>query len=316
MAAEIELYQDSPAARGELAAFLARPFRKLGAGDTGHWLRRFSHWWDDNPFASAHSCRGWTLRDKGQLVGYLGVIPFLYEHGAEGRTPALAATSFAIDEGHRHAALAMIAQYQSHGDQCLLIDTTPSAEVRALLRRKRWSEHVKVTRKFLLPPLARRQLPPESGGLHSGRRIIWNPAEARGVAQHVTSRPVQKHVTAAALGWYCASPLRRHDFAGVVDSDGRLTSYLIHTPQRVRGVPAATVVDWFTVRPDPSEVHFLAASLRRPLVSVMQFEGQNCWGGLPCLHEREVEISHFHRLPQHLEGLPRRLVLAEGDAGL
>jgi hypothetical protein len=310
MPAEIESYHDTPAGRAELAAFLSRSFRHVGGGGGEHWQRRFRHWWDENPFASAHPCRGWVLREGDQLAGYLGVIPSLYEYGSDARVPALAATSFAIDEGHRHAALAMAAQYQKLGDECLLVDTTPSPQVRAMLKRAQWTEQGKVRRKFLIPRLVRRKV---CSGAH---HLTTDPGSVTGIVPAAMPRPIQKHVTVDYLRWYCASPVRRHEFIGWVDEEGRLSSCLILTPRSIRGFPCWSVEDWFTSREDSSELHLLVGAQRRLLLSVPDFPGQTCWQGLPVVLEREEEICHFHRLPPQLHGLPRRSVLAEGDLGL
>src|SRR6185436_4976828 len=43
------------------------------------WLGRFRLWWDDNPAWDANATRGWTLMADGRIVGFVGVIPALFQ---------------------------------------------------------------------------------------------------------------------------------------------------------------------------------------------------------------------------------------------
>ncbi|MBL9133132.1 MAG: hypothetical protein JNG86_18120 [Verrucomicrobiaceae bacterium] len=330
MPAQIELFQDSPAARAELVPFLREQFQGEGACDEAQWLRRLAFWWDLNPFADAHPCRGWLLRDDGRIVGYLGVIPTLYEDGAGNPVPALIATSWAVAESCRHAALPMGMMFQRLGRDLVMVDTTPSPEVQKLLDRWGWVPHKEVRRSLIVRGAAGGMLARVMGFeppcLAAGRRIVTDAALVSSVCPARPRSCIQKHITPAYLRWYLQSPMREHHFAGVVDAAGMLTSCLMLTPRKLRGVPMWKVVDWFTTESTHDELHALVTWCMHqtpakrgawwPFVSLLSFPGEDAWNGLPLAYTRDEFLSHYHWLPAALKGTPVRPVMAEGDWGL
>lgn len=323
MPARLEPYQDSPAARAELAGFLARQFPVSGTCTEPEWQRRFAHWWDENPFAHAHPGRGWVLHQGREWVGYLGVIPALYDGPTGLPVPALMATSWVVAEGHRHAALPMGLALQRQGKDTLLVDTTPSLEVQRLLDRWGWLPTKQVRRSFIVR-VAR--LHSAADRLGAGLHITGDLSRVESVNPARPRSCLQKHITPDYLRWYAAAPARRHSFLGIVDREGVLSSCLMITPGTVKRLPAWQVVDWFTCRENSHELQALVRWLMRhspcahggwrPLISLAAFPPFDTWQGLPLLHQRAERINHYHFLPPGLRGVEMRHVLAEGDWGL
>lgn len=326
MPAQISPFHDHDSAREELASFLVSQFN----GDAAAWSRRFVHWWDENPHAHAHPCRGWCLRDGGRLVGYLGTIPALYEDVEGKPVPALIATSWAVEEGHRQAALPMGLMLQRLGREVMLVDTTPSPEVQTLLSRWGWQSRVNVRRSLVVRGVSVAMLAEmmnaDLSDLGQGLEITRDLTRVKRVCSERPQRCIQKHITPEYLRWYCSAPTREHHFLGVVDAEGQLTSYLMLMPKTVKGLPTWKVMDWFTTRPTNRELLALVGWLISqsptehgnwwPFVSLAAFLPEDPWLGVPRAYQREERVSHFYSLPPALKDQPIRSVMAEGDWGL
>jgi hypothetical protein len=330
MPAQLEPFQDSPTARTELVPFLMAQFQGEGACDEQQWMKRMAYWWDENPFANAHPCRGWVLRDEGRIVGYLGTIPTFYEDMQWQPTPALIATTWAIAEEHRNAALAMGMMLQRQSRTALLIDTTPSPEVQALLHRWGWQASTQIRRSLVMRGASfaalAKMMSPEWSDLASGKEITTDLSRVTAIC---TARPrpaIQKHITPEYLRWYAASPMREHYFLGVVDDAGKLSSYLMLTPKYVKGLPSWKVMDWFTTQESKRELTAMIAHLLSnspaehgnwwPLISLAAFLPDNPWAEVAQVYQRLEGVNHFYCLPPTLKGSPIRSVMAEGDWGL
>ncbi len=330
MPARIEPYQDSPAARDELVPFLMSQFQGEGACTEAQWHQRLAFWWDENPFAHAHPCRGWVMRSEGRITGYLGVIPTLYEDAAGSPVPALIATSWAVEEEHRNAALPMGMMLQRLGKEVPIVDTTPSPEVQKLLAHWGWTAHMDVRHDLLM-----RGAP---GGMLAnvmnfvapalGRtlKIVTDVGQVSSIRAARPGRRLQKHVTPDYLRWYLTSPMREHRFIGVVGPGGMLSSYVMVCQRSIKGLSAWSVVDWFTTSKTPVELHALVTWLLEkspgeesawaPFISLTSFPEDDLWSGLPLAHTREEKVCHHHWLPPALKDMTLRPVLAEGDWGL
>ncbi|HYF35025.1 MAG TPA: hypothetical protein VD994_07010 [Prosthecobacter sp.] len=325
MPPRIEVYQDSPTVRAQLVSFLERSFRTEGACTEEQWRRRLTHWWDDNPFAQHIPHRGWVFWEENQIRGFLGVIPASYVDGLGDRIPALIATSWAVDEPHRNSALAMGFRFHRMGVDHLLVDTTPSPPVQAMLRHHGWTEQRQIRRRYLLRALARRILS-DAVTLEPNLRIIQDVSQVITVAQQRKTLSWHKEITPEYLRWFVAAPMREHRFLGVANEYGQLTSYIIATPQSAGGIRCWSVMDWYTTRDHNHELEALVAALARhpegwggrrwPLLSLASFPPEDCWKDLPRMLERWEEVCHFHWLPPHLKAQPKRTALAEGDWGL
>ncbi len=330
MPVQIEPFQDSASARAELVPFLMAHFQGEGACSEQQWQQRLVFWWDENPFAGAHPCRGWVLRASGKIVGYLGAIPTFYEDSLGEPVPALIATSWAVAESHRHAAVPMGLMLQRMGRAAVLVDTTPSPEVQHLLTRWVWSTCTDMRRRLILRGkfglIQAIVTDTQPAPLATGLEIITDVRRVSAVHPSRPRRQVQKHITPDYLRWYMTSPMREHHFIGAVDASGMLSSYLTVAPKKLRGVPTWYVKDWFTVRENDAELQTLIGWLMQnspadkgawwPLISLPTFLPDDPWLGLPILYSREERLCHSHKLPPALDGLPIRRVLAEGDWGL
>lgn len=331
VSASLEPFGDCPSARAELIPFLMRHFQGEGACDADLWQRRLSFWWDENPYVHAHACRGWILRAQGRLVGFLGVIPTLYEDAKGAPLPALIATSWAVDEEARHAALPMGLMLQRQARSCLLVDTTPSPEVQKLLHRWGWQANEVVRRSLVLRGASGSMLagvmchePPD---WPEGLRIVTEMAEVHHLHRAGISGRIQKHITSEYLRWYVSSPMREHHWVGVVDEAGGLHAGVVLTLRKVRGLPSWKVMDWFC--PDLENPKLLQLliywlmdhsptpeGMNWPFISLAAFPGDPVWDDLPKVYSREETVCHFHSLPPSLAGTPLRHVMAEGDWGL
>lgn len=330
MPAQLEPFQDSSSARAELVPFLITQFRGEGACDTEQWLRRMAYWWNENPFAHAHPCRGWLLRDAGQVVGYLGVIPTFYEDISGKPMPALMVTTWAIMEDHRHAALAMGMMLQRQSRSTLLVDTTPSPEVQLLLHRWGWTSRTKIRRSLIIRGISSLRLAglmkSDELGLTKGREITTDLHRVHSLDSKRPQKLLQKHVTPEYLRWYAASPMREHHFIGVIDAQGRLSSYLMLTPKSVRGLSSWTVVDWFTTQETNLELLAMVSHLIGktpathgkwwPFISLATFLPEDPWADVTHTYQREEAVNHFYCLPPKFKGQNIRSVMAEGDWGL
>lgn len=305
-------------------------FQGEGACTEPQWRRRLAFWWDENPFAHAHPCRGWVLRDDDRLVGFLGVIPTFYEESGR-LVPGWIATSWAVAEDHRHAALPMGMMLQRHGRDVVMVDTTPSPEVQKLLARWGWTPNMDIRRGLLMRGIAGGMLASvmnfESPVLAPGAEIITDVGRVSSVSSSRPRACLQKHITPEYLRWYLASPMRDHRFIGVVHPGSVLSSCLIVCQRSIKGLPAWAVVDWFTTGETPVELHALASWLMDhtpaaqegawwPFISLTSFPGDDVWQGLPMAYTRDEKICHHHWLPPALRDIPLRPVLAEGDWGI
>ncbi len=320
---QIEDYQDSTQARAELVPWLIATDPQPLTPEL--WQRRLAHWWDHNPFASMHGERGWLLRHEGAIVGFMALIPACY--AVNGRpTPSVIASTWRIDPAHRNASLPMFLKLRRLSADTLIADTTPSPEVQALMARGGWARVGEFRRRFVvlgwLGKLLRRGKWP---ALPAGARLIRDPAEVKsGALPCLSASGIEKWITPDYLRWFCAATMRRHEFIGVIDHAGCLSSYLILAPTEIRGLPAWEEIDHFTTDPTHTELHALVGELvRRPallgnerLLSLAAFPNDTSWDHAPVLHQRTEHTCHYFAIPESLKSLPKRTVLAEGDWGL
>lgn len=328
---EVQSFEDSQENRRMLAAFLERTFAH-GTG-AGNWGRRFEHWWDLNPFAGLVPERGWVARKRetGAVAGFLGLIPCCY--GVAGRpTAALAPTTWVVDPAHRRAALKLGRRLQELTDRMLVVSTTGRREFREHLMRRGWVVSGAGTREFVPCGRSARWVVRAPKKLAEGRRLVFDADAARSIARgRRWCEGVEKWLTPEYLRWYQQSPAREHRFAGVVDGDGRVTSFLMMAPTPALGLLNVwSVVDWFTAEEDngelrllleavavrPEEAGLCRSRLLRPLLLRLTEAGEESWKGVRGLFRSPVVLNHFHRAPENLRELPKRCVLAEGDLGL
>lgn len=318
---QIEVFEDSPAARMELEAYLS------GAIDetlpSGGWSARFGHWWDENPFAELHPARGWTLRQEGRLAGFLALIPMAYSvNGVQ--TPALAASTWVVDPACRNASLPMFMKLRQLGREVMIADTTPSPEVQALMDRAGWRAEKTVVRRYFST------LPGMAGGwptLPHGLRVITDLGEVSALPRPFQRDDrIEKWITLDSLRWQLHSPMHRHRFLGLIDEKGTLTSFLVLADKPLRRIPAWFVMEAWTARETKSELHAMTGAWLgrraktdlpwRPFFSANEFEKDDSWTRAPALHSRRLAVCHYFQMPEALSAHPKHTVMAEGDLAL
>lgn len=110
----------------DLSLFLAG--FKNGSKHKEYWLNRFKLWWDNNPAFTNHSERGWIIKEKGEIVGYYGVIPSKFQFLGEGIT-ALNATTWMVLPGYRNNSLKLLFNLIAAAKHTILFSTTPNRSV-------------------------------------------------------------------------------------------------------------------------------------------------------------------------------------------
>lgn len=328
MSCRVAPYTDSSVERDELISFLSQQF--VEASDTGLWQKRLRHWWDENPHAKESLLRGWVLRNEETLVGFLGVIPTAYALNGQ-PVPSLIATSWVIVPEHRNAGLAMAMQLKRASQTHLLLDTTPSQEVQILSERMGWIGELTMQRALLPLGIAGRVADKFSGrewpALKEGRRFTSDVNEVRQLVRPwQESDRIEKWITPEYLRWYAAAPRRHHQFIGVVDGSGTLSSYVWLMPQKRYGLTMWMLLEAFSTEEGPEELHALAGAVvqrkvvleshRAILLSLLSFPQDTRWVQLPGLKHDDISVCHFHIAPEPLREIPKHTVLAEGDYGL
>jgi hypothetical protein len=322
LACQIEEYHDSATARDELVPWLiASDAEPVGQA---LWRQRLAHWWDANPFAPLAPSRGWVLRHEGNIVGFMGLIPAGYAAGGEFNIAYIAST-WRVDEAHRNASLPMLIKLRRLAASTLMADTSPTLDVQLMLQKCGWLPATSLTRHFLPFGFFSMFWAKKWPQLPAGKRFTRDPAEVRTTAASFQRADrIEKWITPEYLSWLIAAPKRRHEFFGVLDEAGCLTSYLILTRETVRGVPTWVENDHFTVSSSTTELYALVGELVRnpsllgsePALSLTSFPGDRTWDDAPCPLRREARVTHHFSIPESLKLLPKHSVLAEGDLGL
>lgn len=326
---EVLPFEDHADARDELVPFLHGVFRS--GPDAARWRARLAHWWDENPAAKIDDRRGWVLRHGGRLAGFLGVIPVRYTVGSNLLT-AFWATSWFIESEHRNAALPMLMKYQRLASTHLLVDTTPSAEVRVLLERTGWTPETIATRRYLFCGTLGRLAGVSCGGwpsLPAGSRVITDTRLVRSIARPWQREDrLEKHITPEHLRWYETSVMRRHLFAGIVDGEGQLSTYAWFTPRATYARPAVrlSLIEGFSASENAQEWQALLGCIvrgdvtwpgvRQRFITWESFDSEHLPRGLPWLPAGRVSVCHYHKKPASMAGTLKHSVIAEGDFGL
>lgn len=321
---ELASYPDRPEDRRQVMEFLKQHLAGPVATD---WERRMRFWWDENPAAASIPERGRWVHADGRLVGFGGSIPAL--HAWQGRpVPALYATTLCVDKRFPKAAALMFLKQREVGEQYLITHSTPNPRVQHALFKMGAQAQTRVTRHFL-PAGTASWLSGRSWwpALPAGLRLVTNPAEVTAVARPYRREDrVEKWITPEYLRWFCESPVRAHHFVGTVDAGGVLSSCLLVTPRRVKGLRAWDVVESFTTHAeDHAGLHALIGQLIRDpgllpggaaLVTAGTFPGDTVWDPTPALLRRPQQVCHFFLMPEPLRQVPKHTVMAEGDLGL
>ena len=314
----LQPYLDSPSNREALVTYLCESETEPSL-KRQRWQQRLAHWWEDNPFATSAPLRGWTLMADGRIVGFQGLIPSCYS--VDGlATPAYISTTWRIDETHRNQSLPMLMQLRRLGQDHLLMDTTPTADVQKLLSRTGWTALSSMTRRLVLASFLRARWP----AIPPHLQFITDPAAVTSVAPASDCEGrVTKCFTPDYLRWYAGSVMRTHRFAGLVDAAGCVQAFVFLTPVKIKGLPAMQEVDHYAADGGALLLPLMGEVLRcrellgrRLLAGLNSFDGDAAWDAAPSVLTRNVSSSHFAFLPPSLRSLQKITVMAEGDWGL
>ncbi len=78
------------------------------------------------------STRGWLLREQGEIVGFLGTIPWKFQLGGH-ETTVFAGTTWRVLPEYRGMSIALKRRQMDEHEDVLHFSTTPRAEVERLL---------------------------------------------------------------------------------------------------------------------------------------------------------------------------------------
>ena len=270
------------------------------------------------------------LRLPRLLWSFAGAALFLGAAGYawQGRpVPSLYATTLCVDEAFPKAAALIFLHQRELGLEHFITHSTPNPRVQQALYKMGSKAETGVVRHFLPAGLGARLLrQPGQIPLPESKRLITNPAEITALVRpYQRADRLEKWITPEYLRWFCSSPARQHHLLGLVDSAGTLSSYLLVTPRRVKGLRAWDVVETFTTQPDAEELHALVAHLAHhpdtlpggaALLTAASFPSDDFWHRVPAVVRRRQQVCHFFLFPEHLQHVPKHTVMAEGDLGL
>lgn len=101
--------------------------------DASFWKERFAYWWDRNPAFSRNPQRGWVLRDKDAIVGFLGNIPSLFRSSKQDLV-VFNATTWRVQREYRSFSLGLLFKQIEQAKQTILFDSTPTKELEPILK--------------------------------------------------------------------------------------------------------------------------------------------------------------------------------------
>lgn len=321
-----------------LAAFvrdggLAHP--QAGDDDAAVWQKRFSWWWDENPFCRADSPCGFQLETaSGEIVGFSGFIPFDYEQEGE-VIPTLIATTFFVREAHRSSVMGLLSRQRSLGREYQIIDGSPSPEMRRLLSKLRY-EHAEDRFQYYFPlvgfggPASQHLLKqvglsldlPAYDRLSSTCYLATDPLEVESIPV-LKDDKLRRSVSQESLSWFCRIGSGDRSFFGYCDAKGELIAYAIGLYKRKLGLCFCLLEDYVDFRPNENGLGQLLRHLTTDpigsglsrdtdLIALSIFDAENCpeQRGL-----RRSSNLYFH-LPDGIESRSKRCLPIEGDLAL
>lgn len=126
-----DLLSLSPEDDAPLAHFLAAFPQETR--DPEFWHDRFRLWWDHNPAFSSGFERGWVLKDKGKIVGFLGNFPSYFQWSGE-TILVNNATTWRVSLNYRNYSLRLLFKQMNYSRESLLFLTTPNNDVKRIVQ--------------------------------------------------------------------------------------------------------------------------------------------------------------------------------------
>lgn len=317
-------YFDTTVNRQTVAKFLEKAWPENA--QCASWEKRMSFWWEQNPAAQKISERGRMAYHDQELIGFGGLIPAL--HAWQGQPyPALYATTLCVDPRFPKAAAMLFLKQRVACDEYIITHSTPNQRVQQALLRMGALAHTQLTRHFFLAGgLARLSFTTGFPKLPPQLHLLTDVRDIRTLARaYQNPERLEKWITPEYLQWICQSPSQNYHFLGAADKNGILSSYLLITGRKIKGLKAWDVVEIFTTRDSQEEVHaLLGVLIQQPdilpggasLVTVATFQGDDSCDRLPAVLKRQQQVCHFFLLPKTLRGVPKHTITAEGDLGL
>ena len=289
-----EVSRVSEADYAALSSFLA-DFPEDESGSADAWLRRMRTWWDLNPAYDDALTRGWLLREQGEIVGFLGSIPWKFQLGGR-ETTVFAGTTWRVLPEHRGMSFALKRRQMDEHEDVLHVSTTPRAEVERLLTRLGYepmrSDQGEETHSVIVldfESLLRAKLKGRASGKfiakraarplkafqdlrmrrlgHCAHQKVRELHEADSAFDDLWERtrnryPTTKVRTADAINWYCfSSPELAKTLLGYFDGD-RLAGYMVFLPVERRDMRIFECVDLWT-EPGPRREVILGALVEK-----------------------------------------------------
>ncbi|MDF1825208.1 MAG: hypothetical protein P1U68_11235 [Verrucomicrobiales bacterium] len=325
-----------------LAEFLAAFVRRGGLvrpqpGDDRPdvWRKRFSWWWDENPFCRPDSPCGYQLETgSGEIVGFSGYIPFDYEKEGEA-VPTLIATTFFVLEAHRSAVMGLLARQRSLGRQYQIIDGSPSPQMRRLLSKLRY-EHAEERFQYYFPligfgGLATQALLKQVGlslDLPSGNQLspecyfTSDPFDIETIPT-LKDGKLHRRVTVESLSWLCRIGSGERSFFGYCDAKGELIAYAIGIYKKKFGFCLCLLEDYVDFRPHQNGLGQLLRHLtadpigsgllrETDLMALSIFRAEN----RPGQHGLKRNSNLYYHLPDGIDPQSKRCLAIEGDLAL
>ncbi len=98
------------------------------------WLKRFQHWWEDNPAYDDKWIRGFLLIIDGKIVGWVGSFPTLFKAG-ENIVKAFNGTSWRVLEPFRKHSIDLWTKNREVSKHFISFNTTPTEAVIKMITR-------------------------------------------------------------------------------------------------------------------------------------------------------------------------------------
>ncbi|MEM6280285.1 MAG: hypothetical protein AAF733_12455 [Verrucomicrobiota bacterium] len=271
--------------REDLARFLASfvrdgelPEPLEGDDQEEVWEKRFSWWWEENPYCRDDSPRGFILySEKDEIVGFSGFIPLDYELQGE-IVPSLVATTFFVRESHRSAVIGLLSRQRELGRRYHIIDGSPSAEMRRLLDKlgythagERFQSYFPlrgfggIAAHSILKKAGLSFSLPSRRELQTTHYIATSPEEMETIPSRKDDT-LRRSITRESLDWLCQVGSGERSFFGYCDAKGELIAYVIGLYKRKYRLCFCLLDEYFDFRPQEDGLgHLIRAILDDPI---------------------------------------------------
>jgi hypothetical protein len=266
----------------EIAGFLLQ--YKGWSYPAEYWLNGFQVWWDENPAFSEDMERGWVLRDKQKIVGFMGLIPSLFQIFGK-QIVVFNATTWYVNPQYRSESLQFLIKSINYAKNSIYFYTTPSDRALKIIQKLRFHSIPRSTckRSFIIIDFEK-VLKVKLGQSILNKFVIKIISPLLAIAQSIRLKKTNleeinrvkrirkadstfddlwertKHIfpttnirNAETINWYC---FNNNEYEKVVFGyylSGQLLGYVICQDPRVKSVSFLECSDYW-VSPDASQV--------------------------------------------------------------